>query len=220
MRYGFFFGLEGDRTALSSVLERLAGCDRIVSLGNLVGGGAKGDLTCWTAFAQLGPRALALGGSGERRLAQAPWIPPALRRELRALEPAALEGGVAILGGGVAAQPRAARERVALGGAPRLVAPITVAAHQGETRLWRAAGGDLARSVEVEAGMEIPLGDELLRLELGRSCDGQPICAVVDLGARRLELHPVTRVAAAPRERRRPRPSTRRVDERQCLLAV
>ncbi|HWV39628.1 MAG TPA: hypothetical protein VN033_14260 [Vulgatibacter sp.] len=215
MRYGFFYGIGGELGALERVLARLRDCDRIVSLGDLWGGAE--DREAWERFEALGERGIALSGPGERARAKDRSIPLDLRLRLRALPSSTVEDGIAILGPPAPTTP-GRRELAATGGAPRLVAPLTIGAHPGATRLWRSAGG-LARVSEPSPDATLPLGGERLWLELGR----RPACAVVDLDRGVLMLRdpsaPAEALAApaAPRLRSRRR---RMVDARQCLLAV
>ncbi len=222
MRYGFFNGIGGDLAALRDGLALFAGCDRIVSLGDLMGGSAEGDLACWREMETLGPKALVLGGAGERLRSRDRSIPEEVRSELRGLLAATVEEGIAILGSPAAARAGSRAEFAALGGAPRLVAPITISSHSGDTRLWRASGG-LARVVEVEAGASLPLprGAEQLWLELGRKTGDRPVYAIIDLHHRRLELHELSASGRSLHVPRLPRATRRRkVDARQGLLAV
>jgi len=211
MRYGFFYGIGGDLDALERVIASLRDCDRIVSVGDLVGGAQ--DREVWERFEALGSRGVALAGPGERSRQKDRSFP--FRERLRELLPSTVEDGIAILGVPASAAT-GRREIAATGGAPRLVAPLTVTAHPGDTRLWRSTGG-LARVSEPTAGAVLPLGAERLWLELGRTT-----CAVVDLDRGIATLRdPSQAPVVAEAEVARPRARRRRtVDERQCLLAV
>lgn len=222
MRYGFFCGVEGEQELLSAALLTLADCDRIVSLGNLVGGSSVGDLGCWEAFRALGERGILVGGEGERRFAKARGLPPSLRQQLRALAPSRLEEGVAFLGEEPREPARSRREAHALGGAPRLIAPLAIAADSRGSKLWRERGG-MVRVVEFTEGERISIGSGRLRLEIGTLKSARAHCAVIDLEARALEFRLLLAGGrTSPPIRRAPRRSVRRraVDERQCLLAV
>lgn len=218
MRYGFVFGIGGDAKALERALVTLRDCDRIVSLGNLLGGDE--DLAVWERFEALGARGVALAGAGERRRAKDPSFPKELRGRLRGLSSCTLEDGIAILGE-PPAPPAGRRESIATGGAPRLVAPLTVTAHGSDSRLWRSAGG-LARVSEPPTGATVALGAERFWLQLGRTAAGKPACAVVDLDRATLHLRdPAEAPAFTPA--REPQPKVRRArrqDDRQMQLAV
>src|SRR5690348_6198956 len=123
VKLGFFEGISGDGAALAAVLELAADCDRLVSLGDLVGGSDEADAACLARVAS-NARVLLLAGPGERRRAHDPRFPDALREQLRAMPPAAVEAGVALIGSCLAPAAPASRT---LGGAPHLVAPIEVA---------------------------------------------------------------------------------------------
>ncbi|AKU93238.1 hypothetical protein [Vulgatibacter incomptus] len=218
MRYGFFFGVGGELSALGGVLELLADCDRIISLGDLVGGSLEGDRACWERFASGGDRCLTLAGAGEKRRARDPSLDPAFRHELRGLSGATLEGGVAVLGSFSVQNARFADD------GPRLVAPLAVVGHGGPSRLWRSAGG-LARVEEIGAGAYVRLRQDRLRLELGRARqeDGRLRVAVIDDATGHLELREsrapsMERQAEVLAPKRRLR--RRKVDPRQYLLAV
>jgi len=219
MRYGFFYGIGGDLGALERVLGRLRDCDRIVSIGDLLGGAQ--DREVWERFEAMGAKGIALSGPGERSRAKDRSLPPGVRIRLRDLPPSTVEDGIAILGvPAPAASGR--REIAATGGAPRLVAPLTITAHPGETRLWRSAGG-LARVSEPCPDEELSLDGERLWIELGRTAAGKPACAVVDPDRGVVTLRDPTVQTEAIVGSVVPRPRSRRrrvVDARQCLLAV
>jgi len=222
MRYGFFHGIDGDPAALAAALELLADCDEIVCLGGLLGAAGAVD----EALLQRLEGVVCIAGPAERRRARDGRLPAPVRERLRGLPEGTVVGGIAVL-----CQPAPARGRTeaqALGGAPRLVAPLAVAA-AGSTRLWRAAGG-LARVEEIAGAAQLQLAGERVRLDLGpaRGADGAVRVAVIDRAAGRLEVR-CGGAAAAPvplgpqqQERRRPPARRRRVagEERQLLLAV
>lgn len=219
MRYGFFYGIGGDLGALERVLARLRDCDRIVSIGDLLGGAE--DREVWERFEALGPRGIVLSGPGERSRAKDRSLPADVRIRLRDLPSSTVEDGIAILGMPAAAAS-GRREIAATGGAPRLVAPLTITAHPCETRLWRSAGG-LARVSEPQPDTDLSLNGERLWLELGRTAAGKPACAVVDPDRGVVALRDSTVQSEAIVESVVPRPRSRRrrmVDANQCLLAV
>src|SRR5690606_39196893 len=148
MRVGFFYGVDGDAEALEAVLALLADCDRVVSLGDLVGPPGASDDACLQALAE--GRVVALAGAAEQAHARDRRLPEELRARLRGLLPATVEEGAAILSGLTAGS--SARRTV--DGHPRLVAPLTVAGHRGTARLWRGSGG-LARVEEVAAPLSL-----------------------------------------------------------------
>ncbi len=221
MRYGFFHGIDGDPAVLAAALELLADCDRIVCLGRLVGAPGPGDAA---ALAQL-DRADCLLGQGERQRAKDASLPAELRARLKALPEATVIDGIAVLGH--QRQPPATRREVqATGGAPRLVAPLAVAAGEGATRLWRATGG-LSRVEELAGPVCIGLGGERLRLDLApaRGADGVVRVAVIDRETGTLKVRERAlgqRQAPAPRQTRARRPARQRrlAEEQQLLLAV
>jgi len=219
MRYGFFHGTEGDPTVLAAALELLADCDRIVCLGGLLGGPGAGDAA---ALAQL-DALVCLSGDGERRRARDAALPAEVRARLHALPMASVVDGIAVLGRAAPA-PASRREVQAAGGAPRLVAPLAVAAGSGATQLWRATGG-LCRVEELGGPVRLALGGERLRLDLApaRSADGVVRVAVIDRETGTLKLRERalgTRPAPLVRPPRRTPVRRRRVPEGQQLLAV
>jgi hypothetical protein len=217
MRYGFFHGTEGDATALAAALELLADCDRIVCLGGLVGAPGPGDAA---ALAQL-ESVVCLAGPEERKRARDASLPAEVRARLHALPPASVVDGIAALGH-TAPAPASRREAQAVGGAPRLVAPLAVTAGSGATQLWRATGG-LCRVEELGPGARVGLAGERIRLDLApaRRADGVVRVAVIDRQGGTVELREKAlgaRPAARPAKRAPVR--RRRVFEAQQLLAV
>ncbi len=212
MRYGFFHGTEGDPTVLAAALELLADCDQIVCLGGLVGAPAPGDAAALTRLDSL----MCLSGPEERKRARDASLPAEVRARLHALPPAAVVGGIAVLGH-VAPAPSSRREAQAVGGAPRLVAPLAVAAGHGTTQLWRATGG-LCRVEELGGPVCVPLAGERLRLDLApaRGADGVVRVAVIDREAGTIKLRERALGARpAARPPRRAPVRRRRVSEAQ-----
>lgn len=200
MRIGLFHGIGGDAAALAAVLQATKDCERLVSLGDLLGGTEEEDLAC-LARAFGDERVLVLAGRGERKRAADPHLPDELRARLRALPPAAVESGVALIGSVIAESAPATR---ALGGAPRLVAPIEVAGTGAGMRLWRAAAGGLARVSELAGTVPLRGEGERLRIDVG-AAGPQAACAVIDFEKRTVEL----RGSGQKRRHRRRRASRR-----------
>src|SRR5690242_439420 len=118
MRIGLFHGIRGDAGALARVLELTRDCERVVSLGDLLGGDEGDDYAC-LAHVAGDERVTLLAGAGERKRAADGRAPEEVRVRLKSLLPATVESGVALIGSCLAASAPASR---ALGGAPRLVA--------------------------------------------------------------------------------------------------
>lgn len=226
MRYGFFHGVDGDVAALEAALQVLGDCDRIFCLGGLLGQKGPVEVEVLEALESIE----VLSGAAERRRASDRGLPEAVRERLRGLREGAVVDGIAVVP--LPRRKAPARERQALGGAPRLVAPVAVMASAEGARLWRAAGG-LARVQTLEGACQLPVGPERIRLDLGpvRSPEGGLQVAVIDTAAGTLELRTGTRqekaspvavpVPASPAVVRRPSRRRRRVgEERQLLLAV
>jgi hypothetical protein len=211
MRIGIFHGIDGDAAALGRALELTRDCDRVVSLGDLLGGTAEQDLACLARVAE-DERVLVLAGKGERRRAADPHLPDELRSRLRALPPAAVESGVALIGSVIAESAPASR---ALGGAPRLVAPIEVAGTGQGMHVWRAAAGGLARVSELAGSVPLRSRNERLRIDVG-AAGARGTCIVLDFERGTLELRGV----ASKRPPRRRRPAGKEGQPRQQLLAV
>lgn len=169
MRIGFVHGVLGRPSQRRKALERLEGCDRIVSLGDWLGPRGPAEEFLEDMIGQ--GRMEFLAGPMERRWSRSS-LPEGIRRRLRALPVASLQDGIAVVGCG----PRGAGE-----GEPRLVAPLAVYAHPSECRLWREAGGLLR--VESLRGLTVrTLGAERMRLDLsGGGPSGDAGCAIVDL---------------------------------------
>lgn len=222
MRYGFFHGTEGDAALRETALQLLADCDRIVCLGDLFAERGPVHPGCIEAFGRLE----CLQGPGEKRRSRDPSLPPSLRDALGRLPIATVIDGIALIGRGMRRQ-QTRHEARALGGAPRLVAPLTVAAGEGATRLWRASGG-LCRVEELAGPVRIRLGAERLRVDLAPSHPGAGLVQVVAIDREAKILQVRERrlgglLERRPRDRaavRRRRSSRRRVDAGQQLLAV
>lgn len=223
MKYGFFYGVAGDRIALESALELVADCDRVVSLGDLVGPCRDGADPClsWMLGAGSNPRFVFLAGRNERQLGRSEALPAPLRHGLKALPTIEILDGIALVGGAHSAPSK--------GGEPPMVAPLTVAAGLAGSRLWRAAGG-LARVEQVLAPASFPLTGPKLRLDVGGPSSGperetgpRVQVAVVDRSAGTLEwrvktgvgIQPLRSIGAGKRSLR-----ARRSHEGQQLLAV
>lgn len=195
MRLGFFAGIDGDHGLLQGTLELLADCDRLVSLGNLVGepGPADGQVLAAAAALVAQGRLVVLAGPGEKARAHDAGLPPELRTLLREASPATVLEGVAVLGGGralssraVPAGKRGSREPTE---GPRLVAPVTVAAGE-TTRTWRAAVGSFARIEPLAGPLALPRTGERVRIDVGPALgdDGVLGGLVVDLASRAAEV--------------------------------
>jgi hypothetical protein len=195
MRLGFFGGIDGDHGVFSGILALLADCDRIVSLGNLIGEPGPADARVLASAAELvaAGRLVLLAGPGERARGHDASLPPELRALLRGTSPATVVEGVAVLGGGrpLAARPlpsgrRGVREP---GEGPRLVAPVTVAAGEA-TRTWRAAAGSLARIEPLAGPLALARGGDRVRIDVGPALgdDGVQGCLAIDLATRTAEV--------------------------------
>lgn len=218
MRYGFFYGVAGDAAALESVLERLADCDRVVSLGDLVGPARAGDDSClqWMMARGADPRFLLLAGKAERLRSRDGQVDEATRLRLRQLPSVAILDGVALVGAAHATGPagRSSSE-------PPLIARLTVAAGPAGSRFWRSIGG-LARVEEIGAPARLDLDCQKVRLDVGARGTGGATVAILDTGAGTLELREAGSphgLSALPSAHRRPQ-RVRRSHEGQQLLAV
>lgn len=209
MRLGFFAGIGGDFTAFEAVRELLADCDRLVSLGNLLGqpGPTDGRVLAAAGALVAEGRLLLLAGPGERARSRDAALPPQLREMLRDASPATVLEGVAILAGGAPPAPRTAPIGQRIGPSvegPQLVAPVTVAAAEA-TRTWRAAAGCLARIEPLTGVLSLPRGGERLRIDVGPATgdDGVLGTLAIDLAARSAEVRErlwfVARLPAAAR---------------------
>lgn len=212
MRIGLFHGIGGDAAALAAVLALTRDCERVVSLGDLLGGTEEQDLACLARVAG-DERVLVLAGAGERRRAADAHLPDELRLRLRALAPAAVESGVALIGSVIAESAPATR---ALGGAPRLVAPLEVAGTGAGMRLWRAAAGGLARVSELSGSVPLRGEGERLRIDVG-AAGRDAACVVLDFEKRTVELR---RLGHRKVQRRGRRGTGRKAGGAQQRLAV
>lgn len=176
MRIAFFHGILGDATKLAG-LKRLAGrCDRWVCLGDLFSV-RKGIDPTLLALLGDGASLTLLAGEQERRLLRHPELPERFRALFGGLQQAGVEGGVALIGGGMRVRKTRQQE-------PKLVAPLTVAAHRAPSRIWREAGA--LRSVdEAQRGVWWLGGGAKIRLDLAPGTS----LAILDTESGRLELH-------------------------------
>lgn len=221
MRYGFFYGVDGDPKALEAALELLADCDRVISLGDLVGqrGGEGDPCLGWMEGVGGDPRFVFLAGKNERQLGRRETLPASLRHRLKGLPSIEILDGLALVGGAHGCQTKGAE--------PPLVAPLTLAAGPAGSRLWRASGG-LSRVEEVTAPASFPVGGQKMRLDVGKALQGgseggRAQVVVVDREAGILEWRSgaAAKAPAQPEVQPRRRPArSRRIHEGQQLLAV
>lgn len=200
MRLGIFYGVHGDSGVLAQVRELLADCDHLVSLGELVSQERVSDGECLAlalSSGVKGARVTALAGLAERKRAHDGALPAEWRLRLKGLPSSTVIDGVALLGSAGLASPLVVQER-ARAGRPHLHAPLTVAASQGATELWRACAGNTVRTDWI-ADVQRLRREERVRLELSAVADeGVLRVAVLDPTAGTLELRERLHLSPAP----------------------
>lgn len=200
MRLGFFYGVSGDTGVLAQVRELLADCDHLVSLGDLLSDERRGDGDCLAlalSSGAPGAKVTCLAGLAERKRAHDGALPAEWRLRLKGLPSSTVIDGVALHGSAGLASPMM-REQRALAGRPQLHAPMTIAASQGATELWRASAGNTVRADWV-ADVQRLRPQERVRLELSAVEDeGVLRVAVLDSKAGTLELRERLHLSPAP----------------------
>lgn len=200
MRIGFVHGVQGDPLRLQRALASLQGCGAIISLGDWLGE-SQPTPAFLAPLLEEDPRFRFLAGAHERHWARRGNLPAPVQRLLRRLPSVSLEHGLAVVGRSFS------KTGIQQDSLQRLVAPLAIYAHRGESRLWREVGG-LVR-VEAAPAEAIAWGDGARqRLDLGAGGEGGPGCAVVDLAEGTIqvfgssEVNPTRGVAPRPRRRR------------------